>query len=56
MWIMQKGEQIIMSHNITGGPNDVNTVDLQLHLHVLCNKSPLSVSLFPPLLYTFGKM
>lgn len=55
-WIMRTGEQIIVSHDVTGGPNDVNIVDLQLHLHVFCNKSPLSVSLSPPLLYTFGKM
>ncbi len=46
---MRKGEQITMSHNVTGGPNDVNTLDLQLHLHVFCNKSALTVSLSPPL-------
>lgn len=53
---MRTGEQITVSHDVTGGPNDVNTEDLQPHLHVFCNKSPLSVSLSPPLLYTFGKM
>lgn len=48
---MHEGVQIIMSHNVTGGPNDVSAVDLQLNLHVFCNKSPLSVSLSPsPLL------
>lgn len=53
---MQKGEQILVSHNVTGGPNEVNTVDLQLHLHVFCNKSPLCGSLSPPLLYASGKV
>ena len=53
---MREGEQIFVSHNVTGGPNDGNVVDLQLRLHVFCNKSPLSVSPSPPLLYTFGKM
>lgn len=55
-WIMQRSEQIVMSHNVTGGPNDVNTVDLQLHLHAFCNKSLFSVSLSVPLLYMFGKI
>lgn len=53
---MQRSEQIVMSHNVTGGPNDVNTVDLQLHLHAFCNKSLFSVSLSVPLLYMFGKI
>lgn len=56
MWLTQEGEQITMSHNVSGGPNDVNAVDLQVRLHVLCNKSSPSVSLSPPLLCTFGKM
>lgn len=50
------GDRIVMSHNVSGGPDDVNAVDLQLHSHVFCNKSPLSVSLSRLLLYTFGKM
>lgn len=45
-----------MSHNVSGGPNDVNPADLQPHLHVFRNKSSLPVSLSSTPLCTFGKM
>lgn len=53
MWIMLRGwVKFIMSPDITGGPNDPSTADLQLCPHVFCNKSSRSL----PSLYMFGKM
>lgn len=55
VWIVRLAKLISMSHSVSGGPDDVNMVDLQLGSQEFCNKSAPSVTLPPFPLLHIGK-